>query len=191
MSEILKDDFLEFRSNVILSDNYNNGAYNIWLCPPNEEYGYKIFFTHWMGPRNFLEKINIRKRGNKNRQSSTGITTIIDKNQNNPKNLNALFEMLNKLYECDLHPQPIEIFTYKSISGIKIKRAEKCPQNRYDNRKNEVNFKPLDWLIGDNHKNYLIDTNGIHNWGLIDNKIMPIDYDAMEFSHYLTTQASL
>ena len=92
--------------------------------------------------------------------------------------------MLNKLYKHNLHPRPIEIFTYKSISGIKIVRADSCPKNRYDNRHNEINFNYLSEIFG-NHDYYLINHIGQHNYGLVDNKIMPIDYDKEQFAYYL------
>ena len=190
MSEILKDDFLEFRE--IISKNgqidQGNGAKNIWLSSQNENFGYKIFYTHWMGPLNFFWKNDIKKKTIDEERRfkinlSSGITTFIDKNQISPYNLYTFFDMLNKLYEHDLHPQPIEIFTYKSISGIKIIKADLCPEDRYNNRKNEINYDFLFEILGD-HANHLKDI-GRHNYGLIDDKIMLIDYDSHELQVYL------
>ena len=45
MSEILKDDFLEFREMISKNGRIDqqNGANNQWLSSQNENFGYKIF----------------------------------------------------------------------------------------------------------------------------------------------------
>jgi len=185
MSEMLKEDFLEFKEIISKKGEIDqiSGGKNIWLSSQNDKYGYKIFFTKWMGPRSFFWKNDIIKKPIDKEDKSSGITTIIDKNKETPFNLYTFFDMLNKLYEHDLHPQPIEIFTYKSITGIKIIKADECPTDRYNNRKNEICYDFLFEILGD-HANTKVKAKQ-SNYGVVDDKIILIDYDNNELHSYI------
>ena len=190
MSEILKEDFLEFKEIISKKGKLDqiSGGKNIWLYSPLKEYGYKIFFTHWMGTRSFFWKNNIKTSSHikeiGKKDTSSGITTIIDKNQETPLNLYTFFNMLNKLYEHGLHPKPIEIFTYKSVLGIKIPKADKLTKDRYNNRKKEINYNFLFKIFGNEQAKKLIEAK-INNHGLIDDKITLIDYDILNLKQFI------
>ncbi len=155
------EDWIEFSE----GKRVKNGAYNIWVFNPEDDFGYKLFFSNHKGPKNFLK------------QKGDVVEPMSD------VDLDGMFVLLTSIHEIGCHPRPVSPFNYKSIKGIKIEKAERATKELYDNRYKDMDFEGLKNIISDSGVSYISDTIKIHNYGQIDGKFVIIDIDCQTLKH--------
>ena len=95
-----------------------------------------------------------------------------------------MFELLTSMHELGCHPRPISIFNHKSISGIKIEKAEEATEELFNNRHRDFDFEGLHNLLGEDIVDYIANTLQIHNYGQVNGKLVVIDVDNVTLSNY-------
>tara|TARA_Y100000296_G_scaffold82136_1_gene110763 strand:- start:746 stop:1309 length:564 start_codon:yes stop_codon:yes gene_type:complete len=181
-----KIDFEDFILENKLS--HLNGQFNIWLYNNSKTFGYKIFFEHVCGPDIFLHDLSTTL------DSLTGEIPPEFKNQDKiftEDKLNKMYKLLDKLYELNLHPKPIEIFKYKSIMGIKMGKVNSITQQN-ENKLSELNKnkkalyklfpKPSNYTSRHSYVPRCIDFDTIEGYGLYNGKYVIIDIDVVDLS---------
>ena len=159
-SKLYNKDWAKFVKN----HEVKRGAYNIWVTKPEYNFGYKIFTNDHGQPRKLVkEKEDIE---------------IL-----NPIDLDRMFMLLTKASKLGCCPKPINIFTNKSISGIKIEKADLANEELYNNRHKDMNFEGLKEFLNEGMINYLSNEIGITNYGEIAGKLVIIDFDMCTLAH--------
>ena len=142
-----------------------NGAHNIWVFNPEDDFGYKLFFCKHRDPREII------KFKNDNVEPMSDV------------DLDRMFVLLTSMHEIGCHPRPISLFNYKSIKGIKIEKAERATKELYDNRHEDMDFEGLKNILSENMVSYLANNIKMHNYGQIDEKLVIIDVDIATLSN--------
>ena len=158
------EDWIEFSE----GKRVKNGAYNIWVFNPEDDFGYKLFFCKHRDPREII------KFKNDNVEPMSDV------------DLDRMFVLLTSMHEIGCHPRPISLFNYKSIKGIKIEKAEPATKELYDNRHKDFNFEGLKNIIPDSVY-YIANTIQRHNYGQIDGKLVIVDVDNATLKNALLT----
>ena len=154
-------DWIEFSDKGLIA----YGAYNIWITKDEYDFGYKLFCNKYKSPQCLIEK-----------KESVELLTNTD--------LHRMFELLTSMHELGWHPRPISIFNHKSISGIKIEKAEEATEELYNNRHRDCNYEGLYDLLNEGMVGYMAKTLGMHNHGSLNGKLVIIDVDSETLSNY-------
>jgi len=154
-------DWIEFSDKGLVSC----GAYNVWVTKDEYDFGYKLFCNKYKSPQCLIEK-----------KESVELLTNTD--------LHRMFELLTSMHELGCHPRPISIFNHKSISGIKIEKAEEATEELFNNRHRDFDFEGLHNLLGEDIVDYIANTLQIHNYGQVNGKLVVIDVDNVTLSNY-------
>lgn len=163
MALVWREDWLEFSADKELA----SGSSNLWATN-NADYGYKIFHgkLHAHGHEQLAT--------NDYECYEDGFLKheIID-----PWDLEKMFLLYDILYRQGIGPKPLEIFTYKTLMGIKMERAEQdtpeCTE-LYMQRANMERFKYCKLLFAARFETWLMTLTGVHNWGVRDGNLIYI-----------------
>jgi len=72
----------------------------------------------------------------------------------NPSELERMFLLYELLHRRDVGPKPLEIFTYKTLMGIKLERAEQPNTfDLYEQRATMDKFKCFTTMFGEGYAN--------------------------------------
>ena len=161
------EDWIEFSEGKVVS----HGAYNMWVTRPEDDFGYKLFFSNHRDPKKLLNTYSLLK------EKSDAVRLMSD------TDLDKMFVLLTSMHEIGCHPRPISFFNYKSIKGIKIEKAERATKELYDNRHEDMDFEGLKNILSENMVSYLANNIKMHNYGQIDEKLVIIDVDIATLSN--------
>ena len=153
------------------------GKCNIWLCDPNEDFGFKIFSANdneasifWAG--------TTTPTGWPVPQRRSTVLPLLSK-----EDMEDLFRLLQDMYEIGAHPQPLEMFEYKSVYGIKIRRAD--PIGRISDIRKHIPFGRLKTIFSESHIYKMKQKPQDDSFGLVDGKIMFVDVDIEDLNNTL------
>ena len=68
-----------------------------------------------------------------------------------PSELERMFLLYELLHRRDVGPKPLEIFTYKTLMGIKMERAEQNQVDLYEQRATMDKFKCFTTIFGEGY----------------------------------------
>tara|TARA_Y100000361_G_scaffold119682_1_gene111213 strand:- start:107 stop:703 length:597 start_codon:yes stop_codon:yes gene_type:complete len=134
------------------------GAWNFWLENSTDDFGWKIYNSSWGQTESVYDEYD-----------------IIGGDE-----LEQLFKFLQYGHTLGVFPKPIEIFKHKSVSGIKIQKANQITPDDdiWKNRRDQKNLQGLDKIFNGNNDspdyyiNYLFDDSGYWNWGTVDGNLV-------------------
>ena len=165
-----KADYLNFIDiNVGKKHDVKNGSYSIWICDPEENYGYKIYFKKWGGPCNFMVSKKLRTRTKL--QSKYGYKLL------EMENLEKYFKFCNKLFNLGLIPEPLEIFIYKSVYGIKTTKIPPVTSDKLWEDRYNILLPSYCKIWTDYYSEWLLGDKQRHNFGQVGNKLLMLDID--------------
>ena len=160
-----KADYLEF----IETRPVKFGAWCIWCHDPEKDYGYKIYFAAWGGPRNFLNMHQLSSRAS--RRKANGFELL------SRENLDIMLEFHTEGFNAGIFGEPLEIFEHKSIYGIKHKYIDDVASDELWDNRTDSNLAEYSKLWDLSYANWLLKEKQRHNHGQADGKLVLRDID--------------